>query len=345
MRFALFALALLVNASFAQTGPHFKDLAPPPGRKIQVAFLISDGTNVIDFAGPWEVFTDVMLHGRVAKHEQLHPFHLYTVSESPRAIRSSGGMRIVPDYTFADAPRADIVVVPAQNNDSPAAMAWIRKVTRQSDVVMSVCTGAFLLAKAGVLDGKSATTHHEAYATFAHSYPAVALSRKMRFVRSDDVIFTAGGLSSGIDLALHVVDLYYGRTIAEETARHLELEGRGWAGDGSAAVDFTAPPTAGLHATLDNLDNHTYENPSTAFVRNGNAIEFSFNNDPSYSGTLAADGNVIEGVLHMDDGSNAPLRWTRTAAAPTEAASVAGDWTATLERQGKSVRLVLHVKE
>jgi transcriptional regulator GlxA family with amidase domain len=113
---------------------------------------------------------------------------------------------------------------------------WIRRMTKQSDVVMSVCTGAFKLAAAGVLDGKKATTHHWSYDRLQHDFPHVLVQRGMRYVQSDPVIFTAGGLSSGIDLALHVVDLYFGREAAETTARYMEYEGRGWMGNGAAAA-------------------------------------------------------------------------------------------------------------
>jgi putative intracellular protease/amidase len=298
-------------------------LAAPTSGKIQAAVAISEGAVMIDFAGPWEVFSDVMLHTKGRAHDQLHPFHLYTVAESAKPIRTSGGMQVVPDYTFENAPMPNIVIVPDQSNNSPKMMAWIRKMSQQTDVLMSVCTGALLLAKSGVLDGKSATTHHEAYATMEHAYPKISVQKRMRYVQSDPVIFTSGGLSSGIDLALHVVELYYGREVAEETVRHLEYEGRGWSGSGAASVDFTAPVKAGLHATLDNLSNSTFENPSTEFSRDGKVVEFSFSGDPAYKGTIAEGGNTIDGTLYMSDGSTATLKWTRSKALVSARANVA----------------------
>ena len=159
------------------------------------------------------------------------PFRLYTVSDSKAPLRISGGMQVVPDYTFEDAPRPRIVVVGAQSGKSPKMLGWIRKMTAQADVVMSVCTGAYRLAQAGVLKGKKATTHHDFYDDFQKKFPDVALQRGARFVESDPVIFTAGGLSSGIDLALHVVELYFGRDVADKTAKYLEYEGKGWLRD------------------------------------------------------------------------------------------------------------------
>ena len=218
MRLVQFAIALYLAMMTAVASPaQSAKLTPPATGKIQVAVAISDGAVMIDFAGPWEVFSDVMLHTKGKAHEELHPFHLYTVAESAKAIRTSGGMQVVPDYTFENAPMPNIVIVPDQSNNSPKMMAWIRKMSQQTDVLMSVCTGALLLAKSGVLDGKSATTHHQAYATMEHAYPEISVQKRMRYVQSDPVVFTSGGLSSGIDLALHVVDLYYGREVTEET--------------------------------------------------------------------------------------------------------------------------------
>jgi putative intracellular protease/amidase len=352
MRLFKFAFTLCLATTTSLTLPaQSVRLAPPTSGKIQVAVAISDGAVMIDFAGPWEVFSDVMMHTKGQAHDQLHPFHLYTVAESAKPIRTFGGMQIVPDYTFENAPKPNIVIVPAQNNDSPKMMAWIRKMSQQTDVVMSVCTGALLLAQSGVLDGKSATTHHEAYATMQHAYPKISVQKRMRYVQSDPVIFTSGGLSSGIDLALHVVELYYGREVTEETVQHLEYEGRGWSGSGAASVDFTAPVKAGLHATLDNLSNSTFENPSTEFSREGKVVEFSFSGDPAYKGAVAEDGNTIDGTLYMSDGSTAILKWTRSKTLVSVGTNVAqnlpitGDWNGILDLNGKRSNFVLHIQE
>jgi hypothetical protein len=230
-------------------------------------------------------------------------------------------------------------------------MAWIRKMSQQSDVLMSVCTGAFLLAKSGVLDGKSATTHHEAYANMEHAYPKISVQRRMRYVQSDSVIYTAGGLNSGIDLALHVVELYYGSEVAAETVRHLEYEGSGWKNSGAASVDFTLPRKAGLHATLDNLSNSTFQNPSTEFSRDGNVIEFSFSGDPAYKGTLSEDENSIDGTLYMMGGSKANVNWTRlkqrghAVRTDDQNSPITGDWNGTLDVNGERTTFVLHIQD
>lgn len=196
----------------------------PKSGRIRVAFVLTEGSTMIDFAGPWEVFQDVMI-GEGDDHQM--PFELFTVGSSRDAIRATGGMKIVPDYTFDDAPQPNIVVVGAQRG-APKLSAWLRQVAPKADVMMSVCTGAFKFGDAGLLDGKPATTHHDFYEQFASRFPKVKLVRSTRFVESDAKIFTAGGLTSGIDLALHIVEGYFGREVAERTAVYMEYESTRW---------------------------------------------------------------------------------------------------------------------
>jgi putative intracellular protease/amidase/YHS domain-containing protein len=200
----------------------------PPADGVPVAFVLSEGAVVIDFAGPWEVFQDAA--SGTGMNMNMSLFQLYTVAESAKPIKASGGMKIVPDYTFINAPAPKVIVIPAQSaqsNPSPAMQAWIGKSAKTADVTMSVCTGAFLLANMGLLSGKGATTHHAAYKQMAMNYPDINLKRGARFVDNGNVA-TSGGLSSGIDLALHVVERYYGREAAKNTAYQMEYQGTGW---------------------------------------------------------------------------------------------------------------------
>ena len=203
-----------------------KKLIPPTEGKIPVAFAISDQAQVIDFCGPWEVFQDVMIENPNKKDDWVQAFKLFTVSEKTDPLRATAGLQIVPDYNFDNAPEAKVVVVPAQRGSS-ALNAWLRRVTEKTDVTMSVCTGAFQLARAGLLSGKSATTHHEYLDRFARAFPDVELKRGVRFVESDK-ISTAGGLTSGIDLTLHVVERYFGRPVAQRTAEYMEYQSKAW---------------------------------------------------------------------------------------------------------------------
>jgi transcriptional regulator GlxA family with amidase domain len=216
-------------------------LKPPAQGSIPIAFLISEGAVVIDFTGPWEVFQDVMIPGRSG-----HPFYLYTVSESTSPIRTSGGMKILPDYTLENAPAPKVIVIPAQSQPSQATLEWIRKSTKTTDVTMSVCTGAFVLAKTGLLSGKAATTYHGAFVPFANEFPDIHLKRGARFVE-DGNLATAGGLSSGIDLALRVVERYFGREVAQKTAYNMEYQGLGWMNPNSNQVYAAAPISSAEH--------------------------------------------------------------------------------------------------
>src|SRR5947207_2313400 len=216
-------------------------LKPPAQGSIPVAFLISEGAQVIDFTGPWEVFQDVMVPGRTD-----HPFRLYTVSESASPIHTSGGMKIVPDYTFENAPPPKVIVIPAQSKPSEATLEWIRKSTKSTDVTMSVCTGAFVLARTGLLSGKAATTYHGAFVPFSNQFPDIQLKRGARFVE-DGNLATAGGLSSGIDLALRVVERYFGREVAQQTGYDMEYQGQGWMNPESNQLYAAKPVSTAEH--------------------------------------------------------------------------------------------------
>jgi transcriptional regulator GlxA family with amidase domain len=231
MRLA-FALASIVASLASGAAPAATPdvsgtpLAAASEGAIPVAIVLTEDAVVIDFGGPYEAF-------RVAKvadasGKEVRPFKLYTVGDAKKPVRLSGGMTAIPDYTFDDAPTPRVVVVGAQKG-SRKMSKWLEKVAadKSTDVLMSVCTGAYQLADIGLLDGKPATTHHSYFDDFAQRFPKVQLQRGPRFVRSDAHILTSGGLTSGIDLALHVVELYYGPAISKKTAEYLEYHGFG----------------------------------------------------------------------------------------------------------------------
>ena len=217
-----------VPASPQQTRP----LKPPATGKVNVAFLISDGANVMDIAGPYEVFSDAMLtsKGR-AWHESdgddmMMPFNVYTVSDSLKPV-DANGLSIVPNYSFDNAPKPQVIVIPAQGGRSAAQKAWLLANSANADVTMSVCTGASMLAAYGLLDGQPATTHHAYQQSMQKKYPAVHFVSGTRFVENDKIA-TAGGLTSGVDLALHIVARYYGSEVAQVTASFLEYHSDLW---------------------------------------------------------------------------------------------------------------------
>lgn len=209
---------LIIGASLAATAlgsaAAAQRLRPRDG--IKVAFLLGDNTNVIDTAGPWEVFQDAMgqVDGRRAH------FQLFTVAPSAEPVRMTGGMMVKPTYSIADAPQPDVIVVPAQRS-TEASRAWLKAASEKADLTMSVCTGAFQLGRVGLLDGLTATTHHDFWDAFEKEFPQVRLQRGLRFV-DNGRIATAGGLTSGIDLALHVVGRYFGEAEAARTAAYME---------------------------------------------------------------------------------------------------------------------------
>lgn len=188
-----------------------------PGQPVVVAVTLTDGANVIDFSGPWEVFQDTAdANGNAA-------FRLYTVSDTRDPVHLTGGLTVIPDYTFDNAPPPNLIVVGAQRG-SAKLDAWLRAQSAAPglDAMVGVCTGAFRLGQAGLLDGKAATTHHDFFDKFEKAYPKAKLERGARFVQGGPHLFTAGGLTSGIDLALHVVSLYFGDATAKRTAAYME---------------------------------------------------------------------------------------------------------------------------
>ena len=199
-------------------------LAPLPERRTtKVAFLLGHHANVIDTAGPWEVFQDVEVDSLLGKRS---PFELFTVGPTEEILEMTGGLQVKPNYSIKNAPQPNVIVVPAQGA-TDEARAWLRTAAAKTDVTLSVCTGAFQLARAGLLNGMAATTHHDFWDGFAEEFPKIELRRGLRFV-DNGRIATAGGLTSGIDMALHIVARYFGEETATTTARYMEYSSEAW---------------------------------------------------------------------------------------------------------------------
>jgi putative intracellular protease/amidase len=332
-------LALLVlfacSAVYAEsraTSADASHLKAPERGSIPVAFVLTEGAVMIDFAGPWEVFQDVMVTSHGNSMQDQHVFKPYIVSDAKQPLHVSGGMTITPDYTFDDAPTPKVVVIPAQEGSSPKMMAWLRKMSRQSDVVMSVCTGAYKLAEAGLLDGKPATTHHGSYVEFQHQFPKVKLQRDMRYVASDSVIYTSGGLSSGIDLALHIVDGYFGRGVAEATAREMEYEGMGWKGNGTSLVKYSAPTV--VHTPADAYSAGAFGNWRGDLATNDGSFHIAVHLWPD------AQGRTVGSVDSIDqDVFGAPIENARVGgtAVDFEIGSIHGRYSGTLDSKGSAI--------
>ncbi|HKP10824.1 MAG TPA: DJ-1/PfpI family protein [Blastocatellia bacterium] len=218
-----FAAALMVGGldPVRAGGDRAASAAGDPERTIgkrKVAIFIHEGVELLDFSGPGEVF---------AAADGRRAFDIYTVAASPDAVVSQGFVTIKPQYTFANCPPPDIIILPGGRTEIPlgdaAVVQWIKDSSQKAEVVMSVCTGAFLLAKAGLLDGREATTHWSAIESLRQEAPKTTVRENRRFVDNGKVV-TAAGVSAGIDASLHVVDRLLGREVAQRTARYMEYK-------------------------------------------------------------------------------------------------------------------------
>lgn len=183
-----------------------------------VAIFVNEGVELLDFAGPGEVFSTAG-EGR--------EFNVYTVAASPEPIVSQGFVTVTPEYTFANSPRPDILIVPGGAVSGPLrnrqVLVWIRNASRHAEITLSVCTGAFLLARAGLLDGKEATTHWRAIDTLKQEAPRTRVLTGRRYVDNGKIV-TSAGVSAGTDAALHIVRRLLGEQVAQETARYMEYD-------------------------------------------------------------------------------------------------------------------------
>jgi putative intracellular protease/amidase len=207
---SLVLLPLLLLSTLATAA----DSALDDPKKTVVAILMFDGVQIIDYAAPYEVFSQA-------------GFTIYTVSSDGQAVKASQGLRSQVDYGYASAPQADVVVVPGGDvhdiERDEATLAWIRKQSAGADRVMSVCTGSFILGRSGLLDGGSATTFHRAFDDMQKEFPKVKILRDQRWVDAGKVV-TSSGLASGIDTSLHVVAGMRGLKVARSVAMQLEYD-------------------------------------------------------------------------------------------------------------------------
>lgn len=189
-------------------------------RHVQV--LVFDGVEVLDFAGPFEVFAVTGLRTGPA------PFQVETVGLSKSPVRARGGLEVRPSTSIDDATRCDVLILPGgfgtrREMYNTSLLEWIRRQVESADAVLSVCTGALLLARAGLLDGLDATTHHVAFDELSQASPSTRVLRGARFVDNGHIV-TSAGISAGIDASLHVVAKLLGHAVAAETAEYMEYD-------------------------------------------------------------------------------------------------------------------------
>lgn len=192
----------------------------------RVGIFLFDDVEVLDFAGPFEVFAVAAV--RRGQTDAFIPFQVTTFSESGRMITARNGLKVIPDYSFDSTPKYDILVIPGgmgtrREIDNVRVIDWIREQMEQVQLMTSVCTGAFLLAKAGLLDGKEATTHWASIERMIKTFPAVTVLENVKFIDQGSIISSAG-ISAGINMSFHVIQRLLGTEIAKETARHMEYD-------------------------------------------------------------------------------------------------------------------------
>ncbi len=185
-----------------------------------VAILIFDAMEVLDFAGPFEVFS---VAGEV---NDPSPFTVFTVAETAAPVKARGGLSVNPRYTIHDCPPPHILLIPGgwgtralMNNT--VVVGWVKAQAERVECLLSVCTGALVLARAGLLDGLGATTHHTALDLLRKEAPTATIYENRRYVDNGKVI-TSAGVSAGIDMALYVVAKLLGDEAAQSTLREME---------------------------------------------------------------------------------------------------------------------------
>ena len=214
------------SATFSNVPEH--SLQVPSSGVIKVAFIVSAGTTLIDVAGPMQTFHQVNVpNGR---------FETFTVSAT-RDPTDAQGLTVVPDYAFDSAPEPDIVVVAAQSAGASMGgdasrtqpyLDYIKRMASSEKLMVSVCTGASIFAKAGLLEGTYATSHHDYIDGLSKRFATTHWLKDKAYVHSSAQVYTAGGETSGFEVALHIVQLYFGHKAAVETARSMEYRGPAW---------------------------------------------------------------------------------------------------------------------
>jgi len=215
LSFRLFVLLFAAFFALPVLAEHEAHTQP----QVRVGIVLFDGVEIIDFAGPYEVFGNA-------------GFGVVTLSPDGKPVKTAMGLTVTPDVSFADAPPFDVLLVPGGDvgdaQKDPRILDFIRQHTDSSRYVLSVCTGAFILGSSGILDGLKATTFNPSIANLAKRYPKVNVIKDVRWADNGKVI-TSAGLSSGIDAALHVVARLRGVDQARTVAMHLEYD---WKSDG-----------------------------------------------------------------------------------------------------------------
>ncbi|NUU63700.1 DJ-1/PfpI family protein [Paenibacillus agri] len=191
-----------------------------------VGIFLFDDVEVLDFAGPFEVFAVTVTQRSTP--EAFAPFSVTTVSEQGGMVTARNGLKVTTDYSFSSAPSYDILVIPGgmgtrREVHNPNVISWIQEKFPEVELMTSVCTGSFLLAEAGILEDKAATTHWASIERMRETYPSVRVEENTKFVDAGKIV-TSAGISAGIHMAFHVVQRLLGTDVAQNTAKHMEYD-------------------------------------------------------------------------------------------------------------------------
>jgi transcriptional regulator GlxA family with amidase domain len=196
---------------------------------LRVGIYVYPEVEVLDFAGPFEVFSTASRVARRLRPDDLPPFAVVLVAAQPGPVRGRAGFTVVPDTTIADPPPLDVLLVPGGVHEPelerPEVIAWIARQAATASVTASVCTGAFLLARAGLLDGLEVTTHWEDVADLRRAFPTLRVREGVRWIEHERVA-TSAGISAGLDMSLGLVARLAGQELAERTAHQMDYEWR-----------------------------------------------------------------------------------------------------------------------
>ena len=197
-------------------------------KKKNVGIFIFDSVEVLDFAGPYEVFSSTRLTDKsnASIHKLFCPFHVFTFTEKKKFITCTGGLSVKGDFTLNNCPKLDLLIVPGgigtrillKNNN---ILNWL-VANKEIDIIASVCTGSLVLAKAGLLHNKKATSHWGALELLKKLSPSTQILTNRKFVF--DTFYTSAGVSSGINMSLHIIEKLLGKKIAQNTAKYIEYD-------------------------------------------------------------------------------------------------------------------------
>ena len=281
-----------------------------------VAIVIYNGVEVLDFTGPAEVFAAA---SPIAASGGQNAFNVYTVSKTKAPIVSQGFLDVTPDYSIADSPAPDIIVLPGGGTDNvirdPEWMAWVKKSAGNAENVLTVCTGAFIAGELGMLDGLDVTTWYGAVPRLTEQFPKARVQLGRRFVDNGKVI-TMAGVSAGIDGSLHFVARSLGRWVADRTAEYMEY---GW-----SPQSYTSSKYPQLNPRL---DAHGRALQEAAIARRGGDVDRAV---AIHRDLLAKNGADAEVWMSLGEIFHASKRYEEAVSAFNEAAKGKGFCTAAL---------------